>query len=153
MSAKASDAPRRYRPGLFEWTGLEFLRPTQRPSTSQLVVPRLTGVEQPWPLMLPLPDELPGEDASLLEICNFIARFDPTRHFREHWGERYREEISRLWNGCAGAYRGNRKPGVAPGELLMCLAHDWRLGPRLGVVEHEKLAFLRWLIAQLRGRV
>jgi hypothetical protein len=41
---------------------------------------------------------------------------------------------------------------VSGGELLLCLAYDWRLDPDLGVSEHEKLAFLRSLLEHLRAR-
>src|SRR6476469_2326832 len=109
MSASACNPPRISRPGIFEWTGLQFLRPSARPSMSALVAPMITGFEAPYPLVLPLGQELPSERASLLEIGEFIARFDPTRHFREHWGERYREQISTLWNDCVITYRDNRE--------------------------------------------
>ena len=153
MNASASNAPRISRPGIFEWTGLQFLRPSARPSMSELVAPMITGFEAPYPLVLPLGQELPSERASLLEIGEFIARFDPTRHFREHWGERYRDDIRKLWSDCVSAYRCSRRAAAAPGELLLCLAYDWRLGPCLGMAEHEKLAFLRWLLAQIRARI
>jgi hypothetical protein len=153
VNTEASNGSRRYRAGIFEWTGLEFLRPAARPAMSDLVMLDLTGIEQPWPLMLPLAHELPHEQASLREIGEFIARCDPTRHFREHWGERYREQVGKLWNDCVIAYRGHREATVAPGELLLCLAYDWRLGPCLGVPEQDKLAFLRWLIEQTRMRL
>ena len=153
MTAQAPNAPRRTRPGIFEWTGLQFLRPSPGPTISELSAPDLTGLESPSPLVLPQAQELPGDEASLLEIGNFITRFDPTRHFREHWGERYRDDVGKVWSNCVSAYRGSREPSATPGELLLCLAYDWRLGPCLGVAEHEKLGFLRWLIAQMRARV
>src|SRR5690242_4499052 len=78
VNTEASNATRRYRAGIFEWTGMEFLRPAARPSMSELITLQLTGIEQPWPLMLPLAHELPHEQASLLEIGEFIARYDPT---------------------------------------------------------------------------
>src|SRR5436305_423070 len=129
MSASASNAPPISRPGIFEWTGLQFLRPSARPSMSHLVVPGLTGFEAPYPLSLPLVQDLPSDQASLLEIGEFIARFDPTRHFCEHWGERYRDDIRKLWSDCVSAYRRNLEAAAAPGELLLCLSYDWRLGP------------------------
>jgi hypothetical protein len=150
MTASASNPSRNVRPGIFEWTGLQFLRPAPRPSLSDLVASEPADLDALFPLTLPQAQELPGSDASLLEIGNFIARFDPTRHFRELWGERYRDRICKLWSDCASAYRNSREPASATGELLLCLAYDWRLGPCLGVAEHEKLAFLRWLIARTR---
>jgi hypothetical protein len=151
MSAPASKALSNSRPGIFEWTGLQFLRPAAR-QTAQLIVPHLS-LEAPYPLSLPLAEELPNDAASLAEIGSFIGHFDPTRHFREHWGERYRFDIETLWNNCVSAYRGSRDAIAPCGELLLCLAYDWRLGPCLGVAEHEKLSFLRWLIAQMRVRL
>jgi hypothetical protein len=150
MTASASNPSRNVRPGIFEWTGLQFLRPAPRPSLSDLVTSEPANLDALFPLTLPRSQELPRGDASLLEIGNFIACFDPTRHFRELWGERYRDRIRTLWSDCVSAYRNGCAPAFATGELLLCLAYDWRLGPCLGVAEHEKLAFLRWLISRVR---
>ena len=153
-SGPASKASEESRPSIFQWAGLaQLLRPAQRESTAQLAVPELVDLDAPCPLVLPTPGDLPGDASILTEIGMFITRFDPTRHYRERWGERYRLEIEALWNRCVSAYRGSRDPVVPPGELLLCLAYDWRLGPYLGISEHEKLAFLRWLIVQTRVRL
>jgi hypothetical protein len=152
MSGSASRTPSYFRPGIFEWTGLQFLRYAPR-SLSELDSADHPSLEVAWPLTLPGSEDLPPDAASFPEIGSFIARFDPTRHFRERWGEGYRVAVEKLWHDCVSAFRNSRGLAVAPGELLLCLAYDWRLGPCLGVAEHEKLAFLRWLIAQVRTRL
>ena len=153
-SVSTSKASGESRPSVFQWAGLaQLFRPARRAPSPQLSVPELVGLDAPCPLILPAPGELPGDGAVLTEIGMFIARFDPTRHYRERWSERYRLEIEALWNRCVSAYRGSHDPVVPAGDLLLCLAYDWRLGPYLGVSEHEKLAFLRWLIVQMRVRL
>jgi hypothetical protein len=153
-SVPASKASGESRPSMFQWAGFaQLLRPAQRQSTTPLTVPELVSLDGPCPLTLPAAADLPGDAASLTGVGTFIERFDPTRHFRERWGERYRPDIEALWHNCVSAYRGSGEPIVPPGELLLCLAYDWRLGPFLGISEHEKLAFLRWLIAQMRARL
>ena len=153
-SVPAPKAPDESRPSMFQWAGLAaLLRPAQRQSNTQLAVPELVSLDSPCPLTLPAQADLPADSAPLTEIGIFIERFDPTRHFREQWGERYRSQIEALWNNCVSAYRGSRDAPASPGELLLCLAYDWRLGPYLGISEHEKLAFLRWLCAQMHTRL
>ncbi len=152
MSAPASSSSNRSRPGIFEWTGLQFLRPTPRRVPAELSVAERRPLDAPSHLSLPAVEDVPGDTASLNEIGAFIVRFDPARHFRERWGERYRVATEALWQECVSAYHGGRNPAVSGGELLLCLAYDWRLDPDLGVGEHEKLAFLRSLLEHLRLR-
>lgn len=152
MSGSASRTPSYFRPGIFEWTGLQFLRYAPR-SLSELVAGDHPSLEVAWPLTLPVSEDMPSDAAALPEIAIFIARFDPTRHFRERWGEGYRAAVEQLWHDCVCAFRSSQDLAVAPGELLLCLAYDWRLGPYLGVAGQEKLAFLQWVIAQLRARL
>ena len=152
MSAPASSSSNRSRPGIFEWTGLQFLRPTPRRVHAELSVAERAPLNAPSYLSLPAVEEVPGDTASLNEIGAFIGRFDPTHHFRERWGERYGAASEALWHECVSAYHGGRNPAVSGGELLLCLVYDWRLDPDLGVGEHEKLAFLRSLLEHLRSR-
>ena len=128
MSSSASRTPSYFRPGIFEWTGLQFLRYAPG-SLSELAAVDTLSLEVAWPLTLPESTDVPRDAASLLEIGSFIARFDPTRHFRERWGEGYRVAVEKLWHDCVSAFRNSRGLAVAPGELLLCLAYDWRLGP------------------------
>jgi hypothetical protein len=152
MTSSASRTPSYFRPGIFEWTGLQFLRYAPG-SLSELAAADPPSLEVAWPLSLPVSADVPADAASLPEIGNFIARFDPTRHFRERWGERYRGAVEKLWHDCVSAFRTGQDLAVSPGEMLLCVAYDWRLGPCLGVAEHEKLAFLRWMTAQVRARL
>jgi len=105
----------------------------------------------PW--KMPASDALPFDSAGLLEIGKFIMDHDPTRHFRERWGDHYRENIEALWTSCVDAYRDGRVPNHPADELFLCLTRDWILGPYLGVPEGEKLRFLRWLLVHVRVRL
>src|SRR5215212_5338952 len=128
MSGSASRIPSYFRPGIFEWTGLQFLRYAPR-SLSELHSVDHPSLEIAWPLTVPVAADVPGDAASFSEIANFIARFDTTRHFRERWGEGYRAAVDKLWHDCVSAFRSGQELAAAPGELLLCMAYDWRLGP------------------------
>jgi hypothetical protein len=105
----------------------------------------------PW--TMPSTEALPFDSAGLLEIGKFILHYDPTRHFRERWGDDYRAKIEALWNSCVAAYRDGRTPNHPADELLLCLTRDWILGPYLGVPQGEKLRFLRWLLIHVRVKL
>src|SRR5712692_9954063 len=108
------------------------------------------GSDPHLPLVLPPADTFPPRDASLEQVVRFASSVDPTMHFRTRWGEHYNANVAALWRRCVESYLAGNVATSPAAELLMCLAYDMILGPHLGVPDHHKLPFLRWLIEGAR---
>jgi|WetSurMetagenome_2_1015567.scaffolds.fasta_scaffold72395_3 hypothetical protein len=102
------------------------------------------------PFKLPMPDALPGANATLEQIRRFAHFNDPTAHFQRCWGDEYKKNAQSLWRQCIQSYKAGSPPGGTSEELLMCLTYDIVISPYLGVPDSNNLPFLRWLLEGIR---
>jgi hypothetical protein len=96
---------------------------------------------------------LPGPDASLSQLIKFCRDNDPSPEFQDRWGSDFQAKARDLWAESTNAFKQHRRSGANPDELLLCMAYNATVAPYLGIPEAISLAYLHWVLRELREKL
>ncbi|WP_149981855.1 hypothetical protein [Pseudoalteromonas rhizosphaerae] len=88
---------------------------------------------------------------TLQEVASFTLKNNPSKQFKERWGDGYVSRAMSLWRGVQECYSKSEECNFTAQELLFAMSYEYAIAP-YSSENNDAIEFYRWCFENLNKK-